>query len=169
MWQYRGQQRPPYAVEPGPGQESVWDYPRPPELRPDSRRVEVLAAGQMIADSTRTVRVCETASPPTFYIPPTDVLWSTLITVEGQTFCEWKGSAVYWALAADPGTPVAWAYPKPKRAFRSLRDYVCFYPGRVECRVDGARVRAQEGGFYGGWITPEIVGPFKGDPGTGGW
>ena len=103
MWQYRGQQRPPYAVEPGPGQESVWDYPRPPELRPDNRRVEVLAGGRLIADSTRTVRVCETASPPTFYIPPGDLQWSALITVEGQTFCEWKGSAVYWALAADPG------------------------------------------------------------------
>lgn len=169
MWQYRGQQRPPYAVEPGPGQESVWDYPRPPDLRPDGRRVEVRAGGRVIADSTHTVRVCETASPPTFYIPPADLRWNALVEAPGQTYCEWKGSAVYWALAAEPDTPVAWAYPKPKRAFRRLRDYVCFYPGRVECRVDGVRVQAQQGGFYGGWITPEIVGPFKGDPGTGGW
>jgi uncharacterized protein (DUF427 family) len=169
MWAYRGKQRPPFAVEPAPGQESVWDYPRPPDLRPDGRLVEVASAGRMIAHSARTVRVCETASPPTFYIPPADVEWSALISAAGHSFCEWKGSAEYWALADEPARPVAWSYPKPKRAFRSLRDFVCFYPGRVECRVDGERVRPQAGGFYGGWITPEIVGPFKGDPGTGGW
>lgn len=169
MWNYRGQQRPPFAVEPAPGQESVWDYPRPPELRPDDRLVEVVASGRVIARSSRTVRVCETASPPTFYLPPADVDRSALVGVAGSSFCEWKGSAVYWALADDPARPVAWSYPKPKRDFRSLRDFVCFYPDRIECRVDGERVRAQAGGFYGGWITSEIVGPFKGDPGTGGW
>jgi uncharacterized protein (DUF427 family) len=169
MWSYRGQKRPPYAIEPEPGQESVWDYPRPPDLRPDQRLVEVLADGRTIVRSSRAVRVCETASPPTFYVPPADVQWDALVSVAGNSYCEWKGSAVYWALAAEPGKPVAWSYPKPKRAFRSLRDYLSFYPGRVECRVDGVRVEAQAGGFYGGWITPDIVGPFKGDPGTGGW
>ena len=171
MWFYRGKQRPPFAVEPAPGQESVWDYPRPPDLRPDSRLVEVKAgaADRTIARSTRTVRVCETASPPTFYIPPADVTPDALVSAAGSSYCEWKGTAVYWALAGEPGRPVAWSYPKPKRAFRSLRDFLGFYPGRVECFVDGVRVRAQAGGFYGGWITPEIVGPFKGDPGTGGW
>ena len=115
------------------------------------------------------MRVCETASPPTFYIPPAGVNPDALVSVAGSSYCEWKGSAAYWALASEPGRPVAWSYPKPKRAFRGLRDYLSFYPDRVECRVDGARVQAQAGGFYGGWVTPEIVGPFKGDPGTGGW
>lgn len=169
MWINRGHRRPDFAIEPAPGQESVWDYPRPPDLRPDHRRVEVLAGGRAVARSQDSVRVCETASPPTYYLPPTAVEWDALVATSGSTFCEWKGRACYWALCTAPERPVAWSYPEPKRTFRSLRDFMCFYPGRIECHVDGVRVQAQAGNFYGGWITPEIVGPFKGDPGTGGW
>ena len=164
-----GLSRPPFAIEPGTGQESVWDYPRPPAIRADSRPVEVIAGGVTIARSMRTYRVCETASPPTFYLPPNDVDLDHLVSVSGRSYCEWKGSAVYWALAGSPEQPVAWFYPKPRARFRKLRDYFSFYPGRIECYVAGERVIPQAGGFYGGWITSEITGPFKGDPGTGNW
>ena len=164
-----GLSRPPFAIEPSAGQESVWDYPRPPAIRADSRPVEVIAGGVTIARSMRTYRVCETASPPTFYLPPNDVDLDHLVSVSGRSYCEWKGSAVYWALAASPEQPVAWSYPKPRARFRKLRDYFSFYPGRIECYVAGERVIPQAGGFYGGWITSEITGPFKGDPGTGNW
>ena len=111
----------------------------------------------------------ETASPPTFYVPPDDVAWQYLTEVRGGSVCEWKGAARYWGLASDPGMQVAWAYPRPRARFAVLKDYVSFYPGRIECYVDGERVRPQPGGFYGGWITSDVVGPFKGDPGTGHW
>ena len=170
MWTYRGQRRPDFAIEPGPAQESVWDYPRPPALRPDSRRVTVHHDGVLVADSARASRVCETASPPTFYLPPEDVLFEHLVPAGGSSWCEWKGEARYWAPAADPaGPPIGWSYPSPTPAFEGIRDWLSFYPGRLDARVDGIRVDPQPGGFYGGWITPEIVGPCKGEPGTGGW
>lgn len=170
MWNFKGQQRPPFADEPAAGQESVWDYPRPPALRADRRLVEVEHEDRLIAKSRETYRVCETASPPTFYIPPAHVDWSLLTEVDGGSYCEWKGTARYWGLAAAPaGLPVGWTYPRPRPAFEKLKDFICFYPGRVECRVDGERVRPQPGRFYGGWITDDITGPFKGDPGTGHW
>jgi uncharacterized protein (DUF427 family) len=170
MWNFKGQQRPPFAENPSAGQESVWDYPRPPALRADDRLVEVGDEGQLIASSRETFRVCETASPPTFYIPPHHVDRSLLTAVEGGSYCEWKGAARYWGLAAAPGgQPVGWSYPRPRASFMKLKDYICFYPGRVPCRVDGERVRPQPGRFYGGWITDDIAGPFKGEPGTGRW
>jgi uncharacterized protein (DUF427 family) len=170
MWNFKGQQRPPFADEPGAGQESVWDYPRPPALRADRRLVEVEHDGQLIAKSRETCRVCETASPPTFYIPPAHVDWSLLTAVDGGSYCEWKGMARYWGLAAAPASlPVGWTYPRPRPPFLKLKDFICFYPGRVECRVDDERVRPQPGRFYGGWITDDIAGPFKGAPGTGHW
>ncbi|MFP4316750.1 MAG: DUF427 domain-containing protein [Desulfovibrionales bacterium] len=170
MWTYRGQNRPEFAKEPGPGQESVWDYPRPPEIEPDGREVVVTHQGDVIAKSKRAVRVLETASPPTFYIPPEDVRWEMLVPAQGSSVCEWKGRARYWALAADPGKgPVGWSYPDPTPAFASIKDFVSFYPAAVECRVNGERVRPQPGRFYGGWVTREIIGPFKGEPGTQGW
>ncbi|HKJ87311.1 MAG TPA: DUF427 domain-containing protein, partial [Gammaproteobacteria bacterium] len=116
------------------------------------------------------VRVLETAGPPTFYLPPADVDREALAPVEGTTFCEWKGTARYFALAGDSGGgAVAWCYPDPKPEFEGLRDWLAFYPGAVACYVGGERVRAQTGGFYGGWVTDEIVGPFKGEAGTGDW
>lgn len=170
MWNLTGKKRPPFAETPSAGQESVWDYPRPPSLRPDTRRVEVKNGGQLIASSNRTVRICETASPPAFYIPPEDVDWDLLGAIEGRSYCEWKGSASYWGLRSKPEAgPVGWSYARPRHPFLKVKGYVSFYPGRVDCYVDGEHVRPQPGGFYGGWITDEIVGPFKGEPGTGHW
>ena len=170
MWKFKGQKRPPFAEKPGPGQASAWDYPRPPSIEPDARLIEVRSGAALLPRATRSLRVCETASPPTFYLPPEDVDMELLTPVEHHTFCEWKGEASYWALAgAAPSRPVAWSYPSPFRSFSAIRDWLCFYPGRVDCFVDGEHVRAQHSEFYGGWITADVVGPFKGDPGTGGW
>lgn len=169
VWTNTGQQRPDFAVAPGPGQESVWDYPRPPALVRDNRTVEVKDGDCVIARTTAAFRILETASPPTFYLPADDVDFELLVETPGNSICEWKGMAKYWALARDPGVPVAWAYPRPRARFDRIKDYIAFYPGRVICYVDGERVRPQAGGFYGGWITSEVVGPFKGEPGTGHW
>lgn len=169
MWNFRGQERPDFAIKPETGQESVWDYPRPPALVECSRRIRVESADGLIASTNRSLRMLETASPPTFYLPPCSVDQSSLIAVNGTSFCEWKGAAKYFALRSDPETPVAWCYPEPMPTFQGIRDYLGFYPGRVSCFVDDERVQAQAGNFYGGWITADIVGPFKGDPGTQGW
>jgi uncharacterized protein (DUF427 family) len=168
-WANTGAARPAFAHEPGPGQESVWDYPRPPAIVPDRRTVVVGDPGDPIADSTRAIRVLETASPPTFYLPADDVRTDRLVRADGRSFCEWKGQARYWAIADAPGTTVGWDYPEPFGEFSAIAGYFSFYPALVECRVDGELVRAQPGGFYGGWVTDEIVGPYKGEPGTGGW
>ncbi len=171
MWKYHGQKRPPFAEEPGPGQESVWDYPRPPKLVSDRRRVEVRLGATIIADSQNVFRVLETASPPPFYLPPHDVRAELLEVWSGASVCEWKGMAQYWALkrGGRSGEPVGWSYPKPKRSFESIANYFSFYPARVECSVEGERVHPQPGQFYGGWVTGEIVGPFKGAAGTHHW
>ncbi len=170
-WTYRGRQRPPFAVAPEPGQESVWDYPRPPALEPERRTVEVRHGDRVLAQSSQAMRVCETGSPPTIYIPPADVDRTALVMSPARTFCEWKGEARYFRAEEDaPGAPdIAWCYPSPFPEFHTIQDWFCFYPGRVDCFLDREPVRAQAGGFYGGWITGEIVGPFKGDPGTGHW
>lgn len=169
-WRYRGEDRPPFARPPAPGQESVWDYPRPPALVSDRRLVEVYAEGRRLARTWRALRVLETASPPTFYLPDADVDTARLVPARGSTFCEWKGSANYYTLADLPERgEVAWRYPDPFAPYESLAGYLAFYPGRVDCYVDGTPVEPQSGGFYGGWVTPEVVGPFKGEPGTGGW
>ena len=170
MWKYRGQKRPDFAAVPEPGQESVWDYPRPPKLALDGRLVEVSYGDQAVASSSRTYRVLETASPPCFYIPPQDVNWKLLRSAPGSSVCEWKGVAKYWTLSANPKVGVVgWSYPEPKPAFEQIRDCISFYPTVLTCYVASERVRAQPGQFYGGWITNEIVGPFKGDPGTEYW
>lgn len=169
MWKNTGRKRPDFALEPGPGQESVWDYPRPPVAEPSASRIEIRANGRQLAAADGCYRLKETASPPTIYIPATAVDFDQLVDVAGRSFCEWKGAARYWALEAEPDLPVAWAYPEPSQAFSMLADHLSFYPARVECFIDGERVRSQTGGFYGGWITDAIVGPFKGDPGTGHW
>lgn len=164
--------RPKGAPVAGPGQESVWDYPRPPRLERVTKRVTVAFAGVVVADTTNAVRVLETASPPTYYLPPADVRTDLLQPVAGRTMCEWKGLASYFDLRVD-GTVsrrAAWLYADPVEAFAALRGYVAFYAGRVDrCTVGEATVEPQAGDFYGGWVTPEILGPFKGDPGTLGW
>jgi uncharacterized protein (DUF427 family) len=137
---------------------------------PDGRRVKVRYGEQVIAASASTYRMLETASPPTFYIPPQDVNWELLGPVPGTSVCEWKGAAQYWELAADPEAGViGWSYSAPNAAYAKIREYVSFYPSVLTCFVAGEKVRAQPGKFYGGWITGEIVGPFKGEPGTAHW
>ena len=170
MWKYRGQTRPDFAIVAGPGQESVWDYPRPPKLAPDGRLVEIFYGDQVITASSKTYRVLETASPPSFYIPPQDVNWELLGSAPGSSICEWKGRAKYWSLASNPKAgAVGWSYPNPTPVFEPIRDYTAFYPAALACYVAGEQVRAQPGRFYGGWITNEIVGPFKGEPRTENW
>lgn len=170
MWKFYGQKRPSFALEPGLGQESVWDYPRPPVADESEREVEVWHGEARLARSQGGVRVLETASPPTWYLPPTAIDLAALQVVPGRSFCEWKGAATYWGLrAAEELGAVGWSYDDPSERFQSLAGFLAFYPGRVACFVDGERVRAQPGGFYGGWMTDDVVGPVKGEPGTGGW
>ena len=169
MWDNIGHRRPDIAIEPGPGQESVWDYPRPPAIKPDSRLVDVRDGDIVVASTTASYRILETASPPTFYIPADDIDWQQLVETGGSSVCEWKGAAAYWALQRAPEDAIAWSYPRPRPRFDGIKDYVAFYPGRIACFVGAERVQAQAGHFYGGWITAEVVGPFKGDPGTGHW
>lgn len=164
--------RPKNAVTPGPGQESVWDYPRPPRVEPVSERVRVEIEGVVLADTTRALRVLETASPPTYYIPSEDVRTHYLEPSRSRTVCEWKGTASYWAVRIGERfvADAAWSYEEPSSGFEAIEGYLAFYPGRVDaCYVGEERVTPQSGRFYGGWITSKVVGPFKGDPGTEGW
>lgn len=161
-------------IEPGPGQESVWDYPRPPRLEATARRLQVYFAGELIADTAGGYRVLETSHPPTYYLPRADVLMERLIPVQGSSFCEWKGAAAYFDVQNADGSRVAarsvWTYPNPSAAFGPIKDYLCFYAHLMDrCLVDGEEVQTQKGGFYGGWATKDIVGPFKGEAGTAGW
>ncbi len=168
MWKFTCKERPEFALEPAPGQESVWDYPRPPVVVDCDKTVVVEAAGRMLAKSSCALRVLETASPPTVYLPSGDIDFSLLADAAASSFCEWKGQANYYALATG-GPVVAWEYRQPRAAFARLKGYLCFYPGRVACTLDGEKVKPQPGEFYGGWVTADIVGPFKGDPGSTGW
>ena len=161
--------------------ESVWDYPRPPRLEPVPELLQVVHCGVPVASTRRGFRVLETSHPPVYYFPPDDITPGVLTpSAQRASFCEFKGSARYWALdvtsmAAKLSTrasvpEVGWSYPSPTPAFAPITDFVAFYAGRVdECRVDGELVEPQPGDFYGGWITTWITGPFKGPPGTRGW
>ncbi|ROP47915.1 DUF427 domain-containing protein [Streptomyces sp. PanSC9] len=152
--------------------ESVWDYPRPPAIQEDDRRVTVECSGEKVADTVRAVRVLETSHPPVFYIPAADVRTDLLQAASGRTLCEWKGTAVYWdlCLADEVRARAVWSYPQPRVPYGVLAGRFAFYPSRVDsCTVAGEAVRAQEGDFYGGWITGEVRGPFKGGPGTRFW
>ncbi len=159
-------------IQPGPDQESVWDYPRPPRLEPTSSRIVVQHAGATIADTDKAWRVLETSHPPSYYLPPDDIDMSLLVESSRQSFCEWKGTATYFDIVVGHETvpSAAWTYRNPVDAFASLRNHVSFYPQLVDaCFVDGERVTPVEGSFYGGWVTSKVVGPFKGGPGTMGW
>jgi len=156
----------------GPGEESVWDYPRPPRLERVTRPVRVELAGRVVAESDRAWRVCETAGPPVYYVPRDDVAEAVLVPSAHTTFCEWKGRARYFHLRVGDrhAEDAAFLYPEAPEPYAPLREALGFYPGRVDaCWVGTARVRPQPGGFYAGWITPEIRGPFKGEAGTEGW
>ena len=164
QWEFDGSQRPPFAVVPGPGQESVWDYPRPPRLERDSRGATVSCGQAVVARAPWVVRVLETASPPTVYLPPDAVVREWFRPAGGGSVCEWKGEAQYWDLATESVelSRVAWSYPDPFPGFEAIAGYFSFYPARLECRLGGELVAPQPGGFYGGWVTREIVGPLKG-------
>jgi uncharacterized protein (DUF427 family) len=155
-----------------PRVESVWDYPRPPALVPCDRRVRVEFAGEVLAESTGALRVLETSHPPTIYLPPGDVQTSLLVPVDRRSLCEWKGIASYFDVRADGRAEpaAAWTYRDPAPPYAALKDFVSLYPGRMDaCFVGDERVDAQPGDFYGGWITSDVRGPFKGGPGTRGW
>jgi len=170
-WTNRGAVRPPFAVEPGPGQESVWDYPRPPQLVADARRVRVQVGETVIADTNSALRILETASPPTVYLPPADIRLDLLERAEGGSHCEWKGLATYWDVVVQGARSAGagWSYEAPYPEFAAIRDHLAFYPARVACWIGDEQVVPQPGGFYGGWVTSDVVGPFKGEAGTGGW
>ncbi|REK18157.1 MAG: DUF427 domain-containing protein [Planctomycetota bacterium] len=159
-------------TKPGPGQESVWDYPRPPICEPSAREIKVLFAERVIAHTRNAQRVLETSHPPIYYIPRSDVLPGVLRPAQRATFCEWKGLAHYFHVVGNDAVAefAAWTYEDPVPRFAAIRHHVAFYPALMDaCYVDGERVAAQPGDFYGGWITSDIVGPFKGAPGTQGW
>lgn len=171
QWQFDGRSRPEFAAAAGTGQESVWDYPRPPKLVDDGRCIEVFADGVRLARTVHAVRLLETANPPTFYIPANDVRRELLKDGQGETVCEWKGLARYWSLMMGNVTirNVAWTYSQPFTAFEAIAGHLAFYPSKLECCINGERVASQPGGLYGGWVTADIVGPFKGAPGTEWW
>jgi uncharacterized protein (DUF427 family) len=154
--------------------ESVWDYPRPPRIEPSNKVVRVVLGGGVIAESIRSHRVLETSHPPVYYVPCEDISDGAVAPSDGRgTFCEFKGAASYLDVIGADGTRVpraAWFYPDPMAGFEPIRGAVAIYPGLMdECTLDGEMVTAQAGDFYGGWISSEVVGPFKGGPGTFGW
>jgi len=162
----------PNPIQPLPGQESVWDYPRPPKVEETGKHIQLFFNGQLLADTRRAQRVLETSHPPVYYIPSEDIRMDYLIPSKGDSWCEWKGQAAYYnvAIGGKLARRAAWTYPDPTPSFEAIKDHVAFYAWALErCLVDGEQVRPQPGNFYGGWITNDIVGPFKGEPGTSGW
>lgn len=167
-----GSTRPPHIETPRPGQESVWDYPRPPRVETVGLRVRVEFGGMTLAETDHALRVLETAGPPTYYFPAADVRREYLQRSGRTTVCEWKGVATYWSVRVGDrlAEDAAWNYPDPKLGYEMLRDHLAFFAGKMDaCFVGEQAVTPQSGAFYGGWITPDIVGPFKGEPGSEGW
>ncbi len=158
---------------PAPGQESAWDYPRPPRVEPVPERIRVVVDGVAVADTTRAHRVLETSHPPTYYLPPEDVRMDLLVTSPSSSACEWKGVASYWSLAGPGVRPIpdlAWSYERPSPGFEAIRGHLAFYASKVDEAWVGDELAApQAGGFYGGWMTSRIAGPVKGEPGSWGW
>lgn len=162
----------PEPIAPNPDQESVWDYPRPPRLEPCPKPLKIVFNGVAIAETTQGYRVLETSHPPVYYFPPADIQREYLKPAAGQSFCEWKGMAAYYSVQVGDkiAEKIAWYYSDPNPTFLEIKDYVAFYAAPMDgCYVDGELVTPQPGGFYGGWITKDIVGPFKGEPGSFGW
>ena len=159
-------------IEPGPGQESVWDYPRPPRLESTPKRIRILFNGITLVDTNQAKRVLETSHPPVYYVPPEAVQQQYLQPTPRASYCEWKGQAQYFNVTVGDRQVVnaVWSYPTPTARFATIKDYLAFYPSLMDaCYVDDEQVQAQAGDFYGGWITSNIVGPFKGGAGTWGW
>ncbi|MEM6783521.1 MAG: DUF427 domain-containing protein [Bacteroidota bacterium] len=163
----------PQPDPPAPGQESVWAYPRPPRLEPTPKRVRIEHHGLVIADTGQALRLLETSHPPTYYLPPEDVRFALLRPTTKTSGCEWKGRATYFDLVLPEGPTlrqIAWAYPNPVPGYAALRNHLAFYAAPLDgCFVGGERVVPQPGGFYGGWITSDLAGPFKGMPDSWGW
>ena len=152
--------------------ESVWDYPRPPRLEKTGRRIKIVHQGEVIASATRALRILETSHPPTYYLPREDIKEELLVANRNRTFCEWKGEASYFDLVMGDTvvSDVAWTYTEPNPDYQDLVGHLAFYAQKLEaCYVDDQKVDAQAGSFYGGWITADITGPFKGGTGTTGW
>ena len=162
----------PKRIPPGPGQESVWDYPRPPRLERVPERIRVVFAGAVLADTTAAWRVLETSHPPTYYLPKADIAPGALVPAGGGSVCEWKGPAAYVdvVLGGRRAERVGWTYPAPLPPFAPIADHFAFYAGPMDaCFVGDERATPQPGGFYGGWMTSRIVGPVKGGAGSWGW
>ncbi|KAM3100458.1 DUF427 domain-containing protein [Phormidesmis sp. 146-12] len=162
----------PQAISPQPGQESVWSYPRPPRLEPTSKQIQIIFNGEVIAETQRAFRVLETSHPPVYYIPLEDIRPQYLRPSTRSTFCEWKGAGSYYSVVVGDKSAidVGWYYASPTPDFAAIKDYVAFYAAPMDaCYVDGEKVTPQPGSFYGGWITSDIVGPFKGEPDSWGW
>lgn len=156
----------------GPGQESVWDYPRPAIAEATTAHIVIEHRGRILVDTRAAIRTLETSHPPSYYIPPADIAPGILRRADGASFCEWKGVATYWdvIVAGSVLRDAAWSYADPTPAFAALRDHVAFYAAPFDrCLVDGETVVPQPGGFYGGWITSRVVGPFKGIAGSRFW
>ena len=155
-----------------PGQVSVWSFPRPAVAEPSDAHIVIVHRGQVIADTRRGWRVLETSHPPGWYLPPDSIAPGVLVPSQHRSWCEWKGEARYWHVDAAGGRlmDVGWSYADPTPAFAGIRDHIAFYCAPFDaCTIDGVRAVAQPGGFYGGWVTPDLAGPFKGGPGTMGW
>jgi uncharacterized protein (DUF427 family) len=159
-------------IEPQDGQESVWDYPRPPRLEVSSKRIRIFFNEVLLVDTTHALRVLETSHPPSYYIPQADIRMAYLTKTNRKTVCEFKGQASYWSIQVGDKkvTDAGWCYESPSSGYEPIAGYIAFYPSKMDaCFVDDEQVVAQEGDFYGGWITRDIVGPFKGGAGTWGW
>jgi uncharacterized protein (DUF427 family) len=162
----------PIRIQPQNGQESVWDFPRPARFEPCARHIKVVFADTTIAETHCAIRAVETSHPPSYYVPQANVRMEYLAQTSRRSLCEWKGQAVYFdvRVGARIAQDAAWSYLAPTAPFAAIAGYVAFYPRLMEgCFVDGERAVPQEGGFYGGWITSHVSGPFKGPPGTMGW
>lgn len=168
-----GTAAPPPRIEPGPGQESVWDYPRPPRIEAVPERIRIVVDGIEVAASSSASRVIETAGAPVYYLPPADVRRDLLDRTPHGSTCEWKGEATYWSLRLPSGRVIpnaAWSYEQPLAAFAAIAGHLAFYAWAVdEAWVGDELATPQPGRFYGGWVTSNVVGPFKGGPGIFGW
>lgn len=165
-WTYRGQMRPDFATATTEGQESVWDYPRPPRIEAVLQNLHVESRGALIAETSNGLRVCETASAPTYYFPPEDVA-AELRAGSGTSVCEWKGVAQPLDVPGVKGA--AWRYVQVFPEFEKLLNWVAFYPNKLDCFIGDEKVGAQPGGYYGGWVAGNMTGPIKGEPGSGSW
>ena len=162
----------PIPIPPKPGQESVWDYPSPARWGNSNKQIKIICNGIILASSNQAKRVIETSHPPTYYIPSQDIQMQYLVATSKKSWCEWKGKSSYYDISiGEKYIPsAAWSYCEPTLEFSHLKDHYSFYAGLMDhCYIDGELVIPQPGNFYGGWITSDIVGPFKGESGTFGW